>query len=260
VQERPKLFSTFLMWLLASLFETLPEVGDLEKPKLVFFFDEAHLLFDDATDEFLDQVAQTVRLIRSKGVGVFFVTQLPSDVPDVVLAQLGNRVQHALRAHTPKDAKALKATVETYPMTDDYDLEAAFTQLGIGEAIVTILSEKGAPTPVVWTKVLPPSSLLGAVDPGEVDIAGQNSPLWAKYAQEVDRQSATELLAAKMGVPAPPTAAAAPAGKAAQPHLDKVAKRSKLPDTSGVTGYLKSREGRSMMNTIARGVFGMLKK
>ena len=261
VQERPKLFSTFLMWLLASLFETLPEVGDLEKPKLVFFFDEAHLLFDDATDEFLDQVAQTVRLIRSKGVGVFFVTQLPSDVPDVVLAQLGNRVQHALRAHTPKDAKALKATVDTYPMTDDYDLEEAFTELGIGEAIVTILSEKGAPTPVVWTKMLPPSSLLGAVDPAEVDIAGQNSPLWPKYAQEVDRQSATELLAAKMGVPAPPAAAAAKAeGKPAQAPLDKVAKRSKLPDTSPVTDYLKTREGRSMINTITRGVFGMLKK
>jgi hypothetical protein len=146
-------------------------------------------------------------------------------------------------------------------MTDDYDLEAAFTELGIGEAIVTILSEKGAPTPVVWTKVLPPSSLLGAVDPAEVDIAGQNSPLWPKYAQEVDRQSATELLAAKMGVPAPPAAApAAPAGKPAQPHLDKVSKRSKLPDTSPVTDYLKSREGRSMLNTITRGVFGMLKK
>ena len=134
-----KLFSTFLMWLLADLFQTLPEVGDLDKPKLVFFFDEAHLLFDDASKEFVEQVAQTVRLIRSKGVGVFFVTQLPDDVPDDVLAQLGNRVQHALRAFTPRDAKALKAAVTTYPKTDDYDLEEDLTQLGIGEAMVTIL-------------------------------------------------------------------------------------------------------------------------
>jgi DNA helicase HerA-like ATPase len=268
VQERPKLFSTFLMWLLASLFETLPEVGDLEKPKLVFFFDEAHLLFADASDAFLDQVAQTVRLIRSKGVGVFFVTQLPDDVPDVVLAQLGNRVQHALRAHTPRDAKALRAAVSTYPTTEDYDLEKALTELGTGEAIVTILSEKGAPTPVVWTKVLPPVSRLGAVDPAEVKAAGEASPLWPKYAVEIDRDSATELLAQKMGVPAPTTATAAtPAGEAAakpagrKPRVTKGSKGGhKAPDTSPVTDYLKSREGRSMMNTIARGVFSMLKK
>jgi len=263
VQERPKLFSTFLMWLLASLFETLPEVGDLEKPKLVFFFDEAHLLFEDASDAFLDQVAQTVRLIRSKGVGVFFVTQLPTDVPDEVLAQLGNRVQHALRAHTPKDAKALRAAVETYPVTEDYDLEDALTQLGTGEAIVTILSDKGAPTPVVWTKVLPPASLLGAVPVDEVTAAGQASPLWPRYAQEIDRDSATELLAAKLGVPSPTSSGAA----AAKPHekVPKVAvgtkaSRSRKPDTSGVTDYLRSREGRSMLNTIARGVFGIFTK
>src|SRR6185312_6778702 len=123
VQDRPALFSTFLMWMLADLFEELPEVGDVDKPKLCFFFDEAHLLFDDASKEFLEEIAQTVRLIRSKGVGVFFITQLPDDVPDDVLSQLGNRVQHALRAFTPRDAKALKAAVTTYPNTDDYDLE-----------------------------------------------------------------------------------------------------------------------------------------
>jgi len=145
VQDKPRLFSTFLMWLLAELFHDLPEVGDLDKPKLVFFFDEAHLLFSDASDAFLDQVTQTVRLIRSKGVGVFFVTQLPDDVPDAILAQLGNRVQHALRAFTPRDAKALKAAVTTYPNTDDYDLEEDLTQLGTGEAMVTILSERGRP-------------------------------------------------------------------------------------------------------------------
>ena len=245
------------MWMLASLFETLPEVGDLDKPKLVFFFDEAHLLFADASDEFLDQVAQTVRLIRSKGVGVFFVTQLPDDVPDVVLAQIGNRIQHALRAHTPRDAKALKAAVSTYPTTDDYDLEKALTELGTGEAIVTILSEKGAPTPVVWTKMLPPASFLGALDPAEVKAAGEASTLWPTYAVEIDRESATELLAAKMGVAPPTTAVGAGPVSGTKPKragkaVAKEASGHDAPDTSAVTDYLKSREGRSLLNTIAR--------
>jgi len=213
VQDRPKLFSTFLMWLLADLYEHLPEVGDLDKPKLVFFFDEAHLLFDGASKEFTDQVAQTVRLIRSKGVGVFFITQLPDDVPDPVLAQLGNRVQHGLRAFTPRDAKALKAAVSTYPKTDDYDLEEVLTQLGIGEAVVTTLTAKGTPTPVAWTKVRPPQSQIGAVDPTEVLSLAQASDLWPTYAVEVDRASAREMLAAKMGVtlPGAPVAPAPPA-------------------------------------------------
>ncbi|MDQ6716439.1 MAG: DUF853 domain-containing protein, partial [Actinomycetota bacterium] len=159
VQDRPALFSTFLMWMLADLFHDLPEVGDLDKPKLVFFFDEAHLLFDDASKSFLDAIQQTVRLIRSKGVGVFFVTQSPKDVPPDVLAQLGNRVQHALRAFTPDDAKALKAAVSTYPHSD-YDLAALLTSLGTGEAVVTVLSEKGAPTPVAWTRMRAPQSLM----------------------------------------------------------------------------------------------------
>ena len=146
------MFSTFLMWVLADLFTTLPEVGDVDKPKLVFFFDEAHLLFTDASKAFLEQVEQTVKLIRSKGVGVFFCTQLPTDVPNDVLVQLGARIQHALRAFTPDDQKALTKTVRTYPKTDVYDLESALTSLGIGEAIVTVLSEKGAPTPVAWTQ------------------------------------------------------------------------------------------------------------
>ena len=144
VQDRPALFSTFLMWLLADLFHDLPEVGDVDKPKLVFFFDEAHLLFDDASKAFQDAIEQTVRLIRSKGVGVFFVTQSPKDVPADVLAQLGNRVQHALRAFTPEDAKALKAAVSTYPHSG-YDLEELLTSLGTGEAVVTVLSEQGRP-------------------------------------------------------------------------------------------------------------------
>ncbi len=142
---RPVMFSTFLMWVLADLFTYLPEVGDVDKPKLVFFFDEAHLLFTDASKAFLQQVEQTVKLIRSKGVGVFFCTQLPTDVPNNVLSQLGARIQHALRAFTPDDQKALTKTVRTYPKTDVYDLETALTSLGIGEAIVTVLSERGAP-------------------------------------------------------------------------------------------------------------------
>jgi DNA helicase HerA-like ATPase len=271
VQDKPKLFSTFLMWLLAELFEHLPEVGDLDKPKLVFFFDEAHLLFDDASKAFLDQVAQTVRLIRSKGVGVFFVTQLPDDVPEEVLGQLGNRVQHALRAFTPRDAKALKAAVTTYPRTDDYDLEEDLTKLGTGEAMVTILSERGAPTPVVWTRLLPPVSAMNAVDPAEVDSMAKSSPLWATYSEDIDRESARELLAAKMAPATPPTAAPPtapaptseselPAPKDA-PTPKRHQARGKGAEAEGaVVSYLKSREGRSMINTVARGVFGLLKK
>ncbi len=162
VQDKPQLFSTALMWLLAELFETLPEAGDLPKPKLAFFFDEAHLLFADCTDAFLQSVVQTVRLIRSKGVGVFFVTQTPKDVPGDVLAQLGNRVQHALRAFTPDDAKALKASVGTYPKSEIYDIEELIPQLGIGEAIVTVLDDNGVPTPVVQTKLSAPRAADGA--------------------------------------------------------------------------------------------------
>ena len=164
--ERPAVFSTFLMWLLADLFHELPEVGDIDKPKLVFFFDEAHLLFADASKAFLDAIAQTVRLIRSKGVGIFFVTQTPKDVPDDVLAQLGSRVQHQLRAHTPNDAKALKQTVATFPRSH-YELAETLQQLGIGEAIVTVMDPDGAPTPVAWTRMRAPESLM-APTPEEV--------------------------------------------------------------------------------------------
>ena len=204
---RPVMFSTFLMWVLADLFTVLPEVGDLDKPKLVFFFDEAHLLFTDASKAFLEQVEQTVKLIRSKGVGVFFCTQLPTDVPNDVLSQLGARVQHALRAFTPDDQKALAKTVRTYPKTTVYDLESALTSLGIGEAVVTVLSEKGAPTPVAWTRLRAPRSLMDTIGPDAIAAAAQASPLQATYGQTVDRQSAYEMLAAKL---APPPAPAAP--------------------------------------------------
>ena len=155
------LFSTFLMWVLSDLFKSLPEIGDVDKPKLVFFFDEAHLLFTEASKAFLEQVEQTVKLIRSRGVGVFFCTQLPTDVPNQVLSQLGARIQHALRAFTPDDQKALTKTVRTYPKTDVYDLASALTSLGIGEAIVTVLSERGAPTPVAWTRLRSPAFVDG---------------------------------------------------------------------------------------------------
>ncbi|HEY9371057.1 helicase HerA-like domain-containing protein [Streptomyces sp.] len=196
VQDKPQLFSTFLMWMLADLFHDLPEVGDLDKPKLVFFFDEAHLLFSGASKAFLESITQTVRLIRSKGVGVFFVTQTPKDVPGDVLAQLGNRVQHALRAFTPDDAKALKATVRTFP-NSAYDLEEILTGLGTGEAVVTVLSETGAPTPVAATRLRAPESLMGPIEAAALDAAVKGSELYGRYAQAVDRESAYERLSAQ---------------------------------------------------------------
>ena len=199
---RPVMFSTFLMWVLADLFTYLPEVGDVDKPKLVFFFDEAHLLFTDASKAFLQQVEQTVKLIRSKGVGVFFCTQLPTDVPNEVLSQLGARIQHALRAFTPDDQKALSKTVRTYPKTQFYDLASDLTSLGIGEAIVTVLSERGAPTPVAWTRLRAPRSLMDTIGPDYMKAVAQASPLFLKYGQTVDRESAYEMLAAKLA-PAP---------------------------------------------------------
>ncbi|ORA78359.1 DUF853 domain-containing protein [Mycobacterium malmoense] len=184
---RPVIFSTFLMWVLADLFTVLPEVGDVDKPKLVFFFDEAHLLFADASKAFLEQVEQTVKLIRSKGVGVFFCTQLPTDLPNDVLSQLGARIQHALRAFTPDDQKALSKTVRTYPKTDVYELESALTSLGIGEAVVTVLSEKGAPTPVAWTRMRVPRSLMASIGDDAIAAAAKDSPLQAKYGQTVQQ-------------------------------------------------------------------------
>jgi len=193
VQDRPALFSTFLMWLLAELFQELPEVGDLPKPKLVFFFDEAHLLFTGASKDFLDEVVRTVRLVRSKGVGIVFVTQSPKDVPADVLAQLGSRVQHALRAFTPDDAADLRAAARTYPVSG-YDLEQVLQQLGTGEAIVTVLDERGAPTPVAWTRLRAPQASMAAAPEASVLATVAASPLAARYGTPVDRESAYELL------------------------------------------------------------------
>ena len=179
--DKPRLFSTFMLWMLAQLYESLPEAGDLPKPKLCFFFDEAHLLFDDASEALLDQVERTARLIRSKGVGVYFVTQAPTDVPSSVLAQLGNRVQHALRAFTPDDADALRKTARTFPTTEFYDIEKTITSLGTGEALVTVLSPKGVPTPLAATRLLAPDSLMAPID--DVQFQGRiaTSPFQAKY-------------------------------------------------------------------------------
>src|SRR6201996_6501321 len=197
IAARPVLFSTFLMWVLSDLFKSLPEIGDVDKPKLVFFFDEAHLLFNDASKAFLEQVEQTVKLIRSRGVGVFFCTQLPTDVPNQVLSQLGARIQHALRAFTPDDQQALTKTVRTYPKTDVYDLASALTSLGIGEAIVTVLSERGAPTPVAWTRLRSPRSLMAAIGDDAIGTAAKASPLQAVYGETKDRESAYEKIQAK---------------------------------------------------------------
>ena len=286
LQDRPALFSTFLMWLLADLFHDLPEVGDADKPKLVFFFDEAHLLFQDASKAFLDAIAQTVRLIRSKGVGVFFVTQTPKDVPEDVLAQLGSRIQHQLRAHTPNDAKALKATVSTYPVSG-YDLGEVLQALSIGEAIITVMNPKGAPTPVAWTRMLAPCSQMGPT-PEEVLRPGvAMSSLMGKYGQVIDRDSAHEMLTRKLEAGAQAAAEAEQAKQAekdqaaqakadaaqakadaaaerAQQQADARAERARRAQPSVVETVTKSSVFRSFINSatreVVRGLFGTARR
>ncbi|MEU4231359.1 helicase HerA-like domain-containing protein [Nonomuraea sp. NPDC026600] len=258
VQDRPQLFSTFLMWLLADLFNVLPEVGDVDKPKLVFFFDEAHLLFNDASKAFLQSITQTVRLIRSKGLGVFFVTQTPKDVPADVLAQLGARVQHALRAFTPQDAKALKATVSTFPESS-YDLKRLLTELGIGEAVVTVLSETGAPTPVAWTRLRAPQTLMAPSSPDVIQGAIAASPLQQKYGTAIDRESAYEILATKLAAqqPAAPT-----------PEAPREPERRREPEPEPQHSVLESKEFRSLARSAAsalgreiiRSIFGTARR
>ncbi len=212
----PKLYATFLLWLLSELFEQLPEVGDLDKPKLVFVFDEAHLLFNDAPTQLLDKIEQVVRLIRSKGVGVYFVTQNPIDIPDVILGQMGNRVQHALRAFTPRDQKAVKAAADTFRPNPKIDTMQAITELGVGEALVSFLDEKGMPGVVQRAFILPPHSQIGPITPQQRQQLIQASLLFGHYEKAVDRESAYELLNKKMS-----TDAAAEAEAARQAELDK---------------------------------------
>lgn len=261
VARQPALFSTFLMWVLAELFERLPEVGDPDKPTLVFFFDEAHLLFDGASKAFLDSVAQTVRLIRSKGVGVFFITQLPTDLPDEVLAQLGHRVQHAVRAFTPKDAKALKSAVETFPTTTHYELGETLQSLGVGEAVVTVLDPRGVPTPVAATRLYPPASRMTPLTPEERTATIAASPLQPKYSGRLDRESAAELLEARLAGDAEkaqevrerPRPAPAPSQQRRQP---------KPPETLAdqVQDVLGSSVARQVTREVVRGIFGMLRR
>ena len=221
LMRSPKLYATFLLWLLAELFESLPEVGDPEKPRLVFFFDEAHLLFDDAPAALEDKVEQVVRLIRSKGVGVFFVTQNPIDIPETIAGQLGNRVQHALRAFTPRDQRAIRAAAETFRINPDLDVARAITELKVGEALVSTLDEDGAPSVVQRTLIKPPHSRLGPVTEKERKIVNSVSPLDGKYEVAADRESAEEVLAAKAAD------AAATAEEVAEKGREKVGERAR---------------------------------
>jgi DNA helicase HerA-like ATPase len=274
VQDRPQLFSTFLMWLLADLFQELPEVGDADKPKLVFFFDEAHLLFADASKDFLQQVVQTVRLIRSKGVGVFFVTQSPKDVPSDVLAQLGNRVQHALRAFTPDDATALRAAARTFPKSP-YDLERLLQELGTGEAVVTVLTERGAPSPVAWTRVRAPQAAMEPAAATEIDRVVAASPGQARYGTAVDAESAFELLQAKAQEQAAGRAVADGETSAAGDQQEHARERARLEqetttrekaearhkeksarDRNRVVGSLARTAGTAIVRELTRSLFG----
>ena len=251
VQDRPRLFSTAMMWLLAELYQNLPEAGDLDRPRLVFFFDEAHLLFADASRTFLEQVEQVVRLIRSKGVGVYFVTQTPRDIPDDILGQLGNRVQHALRAHTPDDEKDLRATVRTFPRTPHYDLAVTLTSLGVGEAIVTGLDPKGVPTPVVAVRLIPPASRMGPLTPAELQDDIRQSDFIAAYGKPVDRESAREILARRLAEPAAPATAAGASSRG--PGVSTAAKIG-----TAMVAALGTTVARSLGRELMRGVFGML--
>jgi len=225
VQDKPELFSTFLMWLLRELYELLPEVGDIDRPKLVFFFDEAHLLFAGASKDFVQIVTQTVRLIRSKGVGIFFVTQTPKDVPGDVLAQLGSRVQHQLRAHTPDDARALKASVSTYPVSG-YDLGQVLQNLPTGDAIVTVMNESGAPSPVAWTRLRAPQGSMSPTPQEQRAAAVASSPLLAEYMTRSQPTSARAILAQRA---AEPTATSGPTRDTAQPVARRAARRAARP-------------------------------
>jgi hypothetical protein len=220
----PKLYATFLLWLLSELFEELPEIGDPDKPRLVFFFDEAHLLFDDAPQALQDKIEQVVRLIRSKGVGVYFVTQNPIDIPEEVAGQLGNRVQHALRAYTPRDQKAIRAAAQTFRMNPKLNVETAITELKVGEALVSVLQEDGSPTPVERTLIKPPRSRLGPLTERERTIIKATSPVADKYDSEVDRESADEILKAR----GEEAAAAAEAKKAKLEEAKAAADREKI--------------------------------
>jgi DNA helicase HerA-like ATPase len=252
----PKLYATFLLWLLSELFEELPEVGDPPKPKLVFFFDEAHLLFEEAPPALLEKVEQVVRLIRSKGVGVFFVTQNPLDIPDGVAAQLGSRIQHALRAFTPKEQRAIRAAAETFRASPGLDVAAALTELRTGEALVSLLQEDGAPSPVARTLIRPPRSRLGPLTDKERAIIRSISPVGDRYDQRVDRESAEELLKARAD------SAAAESARAKAERESERARRADPPLHEEMMGQFGRAVQRQVVNraasSLVRGILGSL--
>jgi hypothetical protein len=247
--QKPRLYATFLLWLLSELFEELPEAGDLDRPKLVLFFDEAHLLFNDAPKLLVDKVEQVVRLIRSKGVGVYFITQSPGDLPDSVLAQLGNRVQHALRAFTPKDQKAVRTAADTFRSNPAFDAAAVITELGVGEALVSTLEDRGTPSVVQRTLIAPPRSRIGPASAADRAAALAASPLAGRYDETIDRVSAYEMLTAKAqqaAAAAPVQAGPARRGRQPPDVLQSIA--------NSAVRSIGSRLGRE----IARGVLGSI--
>ncbi|MFY0253503.1 helicase HerA-like domain-containing protein [Chitinophaga sp. 30R24] len=249
IQDRPKLFSTFMLSLLAELYATLPEEGDLDKPKLVMFIDEAHLVFNEASDALLKQIDTIIKLIRSKGVGIFFCTQNPTDIPPSVLGQLGLKVQHALRAFTANDRKMIKQTAENYPLSDFYKTDELLTQIGIGEALITCLDEKGVPTPLAATMLVSPRSRMDVLTPAEIDTIVDNSKLVKKYSQEIDNESAYEILTAKLQDAADKTAAQAHSGK---PKEEKGLLEEVLNSPAA------KQVGRTAANVITRSLLGAL--
>ncbi|RAU49104.1 DUF853 domain-containing protein [Pseudocitrobacter sp. RIT415] len=265
--QMPKLYAASLLWMLSELYEQLPEAGDLEKPKLVFFFDEAHLLFNDAPQVLLDKIEQVIRLIRSKGVGVYFVSQNPSDIPDAVLGQLGNRVQHALRAFTPKDQKAVKTAAQTMRANPAFDTEKAIQELGTGEALISFLDAKGSPSVVERAMVIAPCSRMGPVTDDERNGLINNSPLYGKYEDAVDRESAFEML--QKGVQASTEQANAPAAKGKAVEVDDGILGGLKDILFGTTGPRGGKKDgivqtaaksavRQVTNQIVRGMLGSL--
>lgn len=252
LQHQPAVFSTFLLALLAELYQRLPEAGDLDKPKLIFFLDEAHLLFKDAPKAFMDQIEQVIRLIRSKGVGIFFCTQLTQDIPSSVLSQLGNRVHHVIRAFTPNDVKDLKETIKTFPKSDFYDMEQQFTQLGTGQAFITVLNEKGIPTETVVTHLMPPASVMGPLSSSEYQAQLDQSDCYRKYKDAVDPQSAFELLGERMEQQKQE--------KEKKQQDSQSARRPTAgrPEKSTFDEVLSSPVAKQVGREIVRGVFGML--
>ena len=262
LMSSPRLYATFLLWLLNELFETLPEIGDPPKPVLVFFFDEAHLLFDEAPKALLDKIEQVVRLVRSKGVGVYFITQNPIDIPETVAGQLGNRVQHALRAFTPRDQKAIKAAAETFRANPGVNVATAITELKVGEALVSLLQDDGAPSPVERTLIAPPRSRVGPITAAERKVMIDTSAVAGKYEEAIDRESAYELLQAKAASAAEEKAAAEAA--AAQAKADKLAadaqaraeRAAARPQPKSTTEKMVESMARSAASSIGRQIGG----